>query len=114
MNKITGVLHLIILVIIYNSSYDDTVTHHHIKFDLIEDKYVKRWQQDIKFGHWIIADKLCVYWMVSLISYNWTGSKTNSYRTGATTLHSLAVIHRNLQFYKLYAYTYGGESNGNI
>ena len=53
MNKITGVLHSIILN--NNNNYDDAATCC-VKFGLVEDKYIKRWQHCIKFGWWITAE----------------------------------------------------------
>lgn len=44
----------------YNNNDDDEAATHHVKFDLIEDKYAKQWQQCVKFGHWITADISCL------------------------------------------------------
>ena len=42
-----------------NNNYDDTASHC-LKFGLIKDKYVKRWQQCVKFGCWIAVDESCL------------------------------------------------------
>ena len=80
---------------------------------MIEDEDVKQWQQCVKFGQWIIADKSRLAgWYHSACMI---GPDEKPIHTGAATLHSMAVItHKKLMFYKLYARTYGGKHNGNI
>ena len=85
----------------YNSHDDDDDTApHRVKFGIIETEYVKRWQQCVKFGRWITADKSRLAgWYHSGITI---GPDDKPIQTGAT-LHSLAVTSRKLMFYKLYA-----------
>ena len=37
--------------------HDDYAAAHRIKWALIEDAYVKRWQQCVQFGKWVTADE---------------------------------------------------------
>ena len=41
----------------YDHDRDDYVAAHRIKWALIEDAYMKRWQQCVKFGKWVTADQ---------------------------------------------------------
>ena len=79
---------------------------------MIEDEDVKQWQQCVKFGQWIIADKSRLAgWYHSACMI---GPDEKPIHTGAATLHSMAVTHQKLMFHKLYARMYGGKHNGNI
>ena len=65
----------------YDNNDNDDTAPHCIKFSLIEDERNKRWQECVKFCCWITVAES---------------------RVGAT-LHSMAVTHGKLMFYKLYA-----------
>ena len=41
----------------HDHNHDHYAPSHHIKWALIEDAYVKRWQQCVKFVKWVTADK---------------------------------------------------------
>ena len=71
----------------YDNNDDDDTAPHCIKFSLIEDEYIKRWQECVKFCCWITAAESRV----------------------GDTLYSMAVTHGKLILYKLYAWTYGGK-----
>ena len=74
-------------------------------------EYIKRWQQCVKFGCWITANEsLLAGWYHSGTTI---GPDNKPTHTGAT-LHSLAVTSGKLMFYKLYAWTCGGASDGDI
>ena len=66
----------------HDHNYDNYAASHRIKWALIEDVYVKRWQDCVKFGKWVTADKsrLIAKCMVSFTLYNWTRSKTNPHQ----------------------------------
>ena len=84
---------------------------HCTKIGLIKNMYVKGWQQCVKFGCWVAADKLRLAgWYHSPCTI---GSDPKLIRT-STTLHSLTTTCGKLQFYKIYARTYGGKHGGNL
>ena len=65
----------------HDHDHDNYAASHRIKWALIEDAYVKRWQDCVKFGNWVTADKSrLAECMVSFTLYNWTQSKTNPHR----------------------------------
>jgi hypothetical protein len=41
----------------HDHAHDDYATFHRIKWGLIEDAYVKRWQDCVIFGKWVIANE---------------------------------------------------------
>ena len=41
----------------HDHDHDDYAAVHHVKFGLFEDAYIKRWQECVKFGKWVTADK---------------------------------------------------------
>ena len=89
----------------------DYAATHRVKFSLIEDAYVKQWQECIKFGRWITADEpRLAGWYHSPCTI---GPDLKPSHTVAI-LHSFAVTRGKLQFYKLYAQCYGGKHNDNL
>ena len=91
--------------------HDDYAASHCIKWALIEDAYVKQWQQCVKFGKWVAANESRFSgWYHSPCTI---GPNPKPICIGAT-LHSLAITRGKLQFYKLYAQTYGGKDDGDL
>ena len=43
-----------------DQDHDAYAAAHRVKFGLIEDAFVQRWQQCVLFGRWITADKSCL------------------------------------------------------
>ena len=84
---------------------------HREKFSILEDAYNRRWQYMVHFGKWLTADESRLAgWYNSVMTQ---GPDPKPIRTGAT-LHSLCVTHGPLRTYKLFVWTYGGNSDEDL
>ena len=69
-------------------------------FGLVEDAYIKQWQECVKFGKWVMADESrFAGWYHSPCTI---GTDPKPIRTVAA-LHSLSVTRGKVQVYKLYS-----------
>ena len=77
----------------------------------MEDAYVKAWQEAIHVGcHITVDESQCTGWYLSCITI---GPEPKPARTGAT-LHTAAVTHGRLCFYKIFARAFGGQTDKDL